>query len=54
MVSLKTGMPLGPVDLDGFSLSIIFAISSGWVGERKNDLSSGLIINLLCLAVSGQ
>ena len=36
---MKTGMPLGPVDLDEFSLSIIFAISSGWVGERKNDPS---------------
>ena len=38
------GTPLGPVDFLGSKLSINLPISSGTVGERKNEEYSGLII----------
>ena len=42
---MNTGIPFGPVDFLGSSLSINFLISSGFVGERKKVVPSGLIIN---------
>ena len=39
----NTGTPLGPDDLEMSSESIILVISSGIVGDKKNDEPSGLM-----------
>ena len=43
---MNTGIPFGPVDFLGSSLSINLLISSGLVGERKKVAPFGLISNL--------
>ena len=43
---MKTGIPFGPVDFLGSSLSINLLISSGFVGDRKKVVPSGLITSL--------
>ena len=44
--NITTGIPTGPVDFDGSSLSMILLISSGLVGDRKKVKPSGLIMGL--------
>ena len=43
---INTGIPFGPVDFLGSSVSINLLISSGFVGDRKKVLPSGFMTSL--------
>ena len=42
VLSKNTGIPFGPLDFEISTASIIFAISSGIVGDRKKEEPSGV------------